>query len=81
LAAKTFDGAPVRNKYKPGQRPFILFAEQGGSAAYLVVDFSQYLFRCLSVPQNTQQEAEDQAVRRLKKEAISSFIISRYPWE
>jgi hypothetical protein len=81
LVAKTFDSPPVDDKYQPGQRPLILFAEPGGFPAYFFINFSQYLFRDLSVSQNTQQETEEQAIRRLKKEPVSSFIASRYPWE
>jgi len=69
------------HKYKPGQWLFILFAELGGSASYFFVEFRQDFFRCLSVPQNTQQETEEQAIRSLKKETVSNFIASRYPWE
>ncbi|HEX5941274.1 MAG TPA: hypothetical protein VFY66_03300, partial [Anaerolineales bacterium] len=81
LPAKTLDGTPVRHKYEPGQRLFILFAELGGSASYFFVQFGQDFFRCLSVPQNTQQQTEKQAVRSFKKETVSSFIASRYPWK
>jgi len=81
LAAKTLDGTPVCHKYKPSQRPFILFAELGGSASYFFVEFRQDLFGRLSVSQNTQQETEKQPIRSLKKEAERSFIASCYPWE
>ena len=81
LPAKTLDGTPVCHKYKPGKWLFILFAELGGSASYFFVEFSQDLFRCLRVPQNTQQETEEQAVCSLEKETVSSFIASGYPWE
>jgi hypothetical protein len=81
LPAKTLDGTPVCHKYKPGQGLFILFAELGGSASHFFVEFRQYLFGRLSVPQNKQQETEEQAVRSLKEETVSSFIASRYPLE
>jgi hypothetical protein len=81
LATKTLDGTPVCHKYQPGQRSFILFAELAGSPSYFLVEFRQNLFGRLSVPQNTQQETEEQAVRSLKKETVSSFIAARYPWE
>jgi hypothetical protein len=81
LPAKTLDGTPVCNEYKPGQGPFILFAELGGSASYFFVEFSQDFFRYLSVPQNTQQETEEQPVRSLIKKTERSFIASRYPWD
>jgi len=79
LPAKTLDGTPVCHKYKPSQRPFILFAELGGSVSYLFVEFSQDLFGRLSVPQNAQQETEEQPIRSLKKDTESSFIAPRYP--
>lgn len=81
LPAKTLDGTSVCHKYKPSQRPFILFAELRGSASYFFVEFRQDLFGRLSVPQNTQQETEEQPIRSLKKETESSFIASRYPWD
>jgi hypothetical protein len=81
MAAKTLDGTPVCHKYKPGKRPFIPFAELGGSASYFFIQFRQHLFRRPRVPQNTQQETEKQPIRSLKKEIESSFITSGYPWE
>jgi hypothetical protein len=81
LPAKALDGTPVCHKYKPSQRPFILFAKLGGSVSYLFVEFRQDLFGRLSVPQNTQQETEEQPIRSLKKYTESSFIASRYPWD
>jgi len=58
LATKTLDGTPVCNKYKPGQRTFILSAELGTSPSNFAVKFSQNLFRTLGVRQNTQQKTE-----------------------
>jgi hypothetical protein len=81
LAAKTFDGTAVRNKYEPGQWAFVLSAEPGGFPAHFFIDFGQYFFRCLSVTQNTQQETEEQTVRCFEKETVSSFIASRNPWK
>jgi hypothetical protein len=81
MVAKTLNGTPVCHEYKPSERPFILFAELGGSASYFFIKFRQHLFRRLRVPQNTQQETEEQPIRSLKKETERSFIASRYPWE
>jgi hypothetical protein len=81
MVAKTLDGTPVCHKYKPSERPFILFAELGGSASYFFIEFRQHLFRRPRVPQNTQQETEEQPIRSLKKETERSFIAFRYPWE
>jgi hypothetical protein len=81
LAAKTLDGTPVCHKYKPGKRPFILFAELGSSASHFFIEFRQHLFCRLSVFQNAQQQSEEQPVRGLEKETESSFITSRYPRE
>jgi len=81
MVAKTLDGTPVCDQYQPSERPFILFAELGGSASYFFIEFRQHLFRRPRVSQNTQQEAEEQPVRGLKKEMERSFITSRYPWE
>jgi hypothetical protein len=44
------------------------------------ISISQVFFGRLSVSQNTQQETEEQPIRRLKKETESSFIASCYPW-
>jgi len=81
LVAKTLNRTPVCNEYQPGQGPFILFAEPGASASYFFVEFRQDFFRCLSVPQNTQEETEEQAVGSLKKKTVGNFIASRYPWQ
>jgi hypothetical protein len=81
LGTKTLDGTPVCHEYQPGQRPFILFAELGGSGSYFLIEFRQDLFGSLSVTQNTQQETEEKAVRRVKEETVSSFIANRYPWK
>jgi hypothetical protein len=81
LVAKTLNGTPVCDEYKPGQGPLILFAEPSGSVSYFFVEFGQDFFRCLGVPQNTQQETEEQAVVSLKKKTVSNFIASRYPWK
>jgi hypothetical protein len=81
LPEKTLDGTPVCHKYKPGQGPFILFAELGGPVSYFFVEFRQDLFGRLSVPQDTQQETKEQPIRSLKKETESSFIASRDPWD
>jgi len=81
LVAKTLNGTPVCDEYKPGQGPLILFAEPSGSASYFFVQCGQDFFRCLSVPQNAQQETEEQPIRGLKKELERSFITSGYPWE
>jgi hypothetical protein len=80
MVAKTLDGTPVCHKYQPSERPFILFAELSGSAAYFFIEFRQHLFRRPRVPQNTQQETEEQSIRGLKKEMERSVIASRYPW-
>jgi hypothetical protein len=80
MVAKTLDGTPVCHKYQPSERPFILFAEVGGSASYFFIEFRQHLFRRTGVSQNTQQETEEQSIRGLKKEMERSVIASRYPW-
>jgi hypothetical protein len=80
MVAKTLDGTPVCHKYEPSERPFILFAELGGSASYFFIEFRQHLFRRTGVSQNTQQETEEQSIRGLKKEMERSVIASRYPW-
>jgi hypothetical protein len=80
MVAKTLDGTPVCHKYQPSERPFILFAEVGGSASYFFIEFRQHLFRRPGVSQNTQQETEEQSIRGLKKEMERSVIASRYPW-
>jgi hypothetical protein len=81
MVAETLDGTPVCHKYQPSERPFILFAELGGSASYFFIEFRQHLFRRPRVSQNTQQETEEQPIRGLKKEMERSVIASRYLWE